>query len=169
VSTTPNLAIEHILPSQAQKEVTANEAFDALDQAIAGLLEIDVSTGGTITLDPAAALACKMLRLTGTLTADAEVVVRNNRKPYFVHNATVGGFVVIIRTSAGAGIAVDSGLHDTAVVYCDGTDVIAISIGNAGGDDIGPYDVGVYFSGQPGAGPFCFSSSPHAPSRCRPG
>jgi hypothetical protein len=58
VSTTPNLAIEHVLQSQAQKEVTANEAFDALDQAIAGLLEIDVSVGGTITVDPAAALQC---------------------------------------------------------------------------------------------------------------
>jgi hypothetical protein len=152
VSTTPNLAIEHLLQSQAQKEVTANEAFDALDQAIAGLLEVDISAGGTITVDPAAALSCKMLRLTGTLAADAEVVVPNNRKPYLVHNATAGGFAVTLKTAAGAGVAVDSSLHDTAVVYCDGTDVIAISIGNAGGDYIGPYDVGVYFPGQPGAG-----------------
>jgi hypothetical protein len=152
VSTTPNLAIEHILQSQAQKEVTANEAFDALDQAIAGLLEVDVSTGGTITLDPAAALACKMLRLTGTLAADAAVVIPTNKKPYLVHNATAGGFAVTIRTAAGAGVAVGSSLHDTALVYCDGTDVVAISIGNSGGDDIGPYDVGVYFPGKPGAG-----------------
>jgi hypothetical protein len=152
MSATPNLAIEHILQSQSQKEVTANEAFDALDQAIAGLLEVDVSGGGTITLDPAAALACKMLRLTGTLAAGAEVVVPSNRKPYFAHNATAGGFAVTIKTAAGAGIAVESGLHDTAVVYCDGTDVIALSLGNAGGDDIGPYDVGVYFPGKPGAG-----------------
>jgi hypothetical protein len=152
VSATPNLAIEHILQSQAQKEVTANEAFDALDQAIAGLLEVDVSAGGTVTVDPAAALECKMLRLTGTLAADVEVVVPDNRKPYFVHNTTAGGFAVTIKTAAGAGIAVESSLHDTAVVYCDGTDVIAISIGNAGGDDIGPYDVGVYFPGTPGAG-----------------
>ena len=49
MSATPNLAIEHILQIQAQKEVTANEAFDALDQAIAGLIEVDVSAGGTIT------------------------------------------------------------------------------------------------------------------------
>jgi hypothetical protein len=152
VSTTPNLAIEHILQSQAQKEVTANAAFDTLDQAIAGLLEVNVSAGGTITVDPAAALACKMLRLAGTLAADVDVVVPSNRKPYLVHNATAGGFAVTVRTSAGAGIAVDSSLHDTAVVYCDGTDVIAISIGNAGGDDIGPYDIGVYFPGKPGAG-----------------
>jgi hypothetical protein len=152
VSATPNLAIEHILQSQAQKEVTANEAFDALDQALAGLLQVDVSAGGTITVDPAAALSCKMLRLTGTLAADAEVVVPNNRKPYLVHNATAGGFAVTVKTAAGAGIAVDSGLHDTAIVYCDGTDVVVISIGNSDGDDIGPYDVGVYFPGKPGAG-----------------
>jgi hypothetical protein len=72
---TPNLAIAHILQSQAQKEVTANEAFDALDQAIAGLLGVDVSAGGTITLDVTDALTCKLLRLTGILTADVEVVV----------------------------------------------------------------------------------------------
>ena len=29
--TTPNLLIEHIAANQAQKEVTANAAFDALD------------------------------------------------------------------------------------------------------------------------------------------
>ena len=90
---TPNLVIPHILQSQAQKEVTANAALDALDQAIAGLLEVDVSAGGTITVDPPAALKCKMLRLTGTLAADAEVVVPDNRKPYFVHNSTAGGDV----------------------------------------------------------------------------
>jgi hypothetical protein len=133
VSATPNLAIEHILQSQAQKEVTANEAFDALDQAIAGLLEVDVSAGGTITVDPAAALACKMLRLTGTLAADAEAVVPDNRKPYLVHNATAGGFTVTVRTAAGAGVAIGASPDNTAVVYCDGTDVLAISAGTAGG------------------------------------
>jgi hypothetical protein len=133
VSATPNLAIEHILQSQAQKEVTANEAFDALDQAIAGLLEVDVSAGGTITIDPTAALQCKMLRLTGALAADAEVVVPDNRKPYFVHNATVGGFAVAVRTAAGARVFVGASPDNTAVVYCDGVDVLGISAGTAGG------------------------------------
>ena len=132
---TPNLAIPHILQSQAQKEVTANAAFDALDQAIAGLLEVDVSAGGTITADPAAARKCKMLRLTGTLAAGAEVVVPDNRKPYFVHNATTGGFAVTVRTAAGVGVSVGSSPDNTAVVYCDGTDVLAISSIVAG-----PYD-----------------------------
>ena len=133
MSATPNLAIEHILQSQAQKEVTANEAFDALDLAITGLLEVDVSAGGTVAVDPAAALTCKMLRLTGTLSADAELVVPDNRKPYFVHNATADGFAVTVRTAAGAGVAVGSSPDNTAVVYCDGADVLAISAGTAGG------------------------------------
>ena len=137
MSATPNLAIEHILQSQAQKEVTANEAFDALDQAIAGLLEVDVSAGGTITVDPAAALLCKMLRLTGTLAADAEAVVPDNRKPYFVHNATAGGFGVTVRTAGGAGVIVGASPDNTAVVYCDGVDVLAISAGTAGGGGAG--------------------------------
>ena len=74
-----------------------------------------------------------MLRLTGTLAADAEVVVPDNRKPYFVHNATAGGFAVTVRTAAGAGVVVGASPDNTAVVYCDGTDVLAISAGTAGG------------------------------------
>jgi hypothetical protein len=145
--TTPNLAIAHILQSQAQKEVTANAAFDALDQATAGLLEVDLSAGGTIPADPGAARKCKMLRLTGTLAADAEVIVPDNRKPYFVHNATAGGFAVTVRTSAGVGVAVSATPDNTAVVYCDGTDVLAIGAGDAGA-----YDPAMFIPGTHGSG-----------------
>jgi hypothetical protein len=144
---TPNLAIPHILQSQAQKEVTANAAFDALDQAIAGLLAVDVSAGGTITVAAAAALKCKTLRLTGTLAANADVVVPDNRKPYFVHNATAGGFAVTVRTAAGAGVAVGASPDNTAVVYCDGTDVLAISSIVAG-----PYDPAMFIPGTHASG-----------------
>jgi hypothetical protein len=144
---TPNLAIPHILQSQAQKEVTANAALDALDQAIAGLLEVDVSAGGTITADAAASIKCKMLRLTGTLAAAAEVVVPDNRKPYFLHNATAGGFAVTVRTAAGLGVAVGASPDNTAVVYCDGTDVLAISSIVAG-----PYDPAMFIPGTHASG-----------------
>jgi hypothetical protein len=144
---TPNLGIPHILQNQAQKEVIANAAFDALDQAIAGLLEVDVSVGGTITVDAPAALKCKMLRLTGTLAANAEVVVPDNRKPYFVHNATAGGFAITVRTAAGVGVSVGSSPDNTAVVYCDGTDVLAISSIVAG-----PYDPAMFIPGTHASG-----------------
>ena len=82
-------------------------------------------------VDLAAAPAGKMLRLTGTLAADAGVVVPDSRKPYFVHNVTAGGFAVTVRTAAGAGGTVGASPENTAVVYCDGTDVLAISAGSA--------------------------------------
>jgi hypothetical protein len=43
--TTPNLAIPHIAASQNQKEVTANDAFDRLDEAITGRLQLDFASG----------------------------------------------------------------------------------------------------------------------------
>lgn len=150
MSTTPNLAIAHILPSQAQKEVTANAAFNALDQAQAGLLVLNLSAGGPIIAEPAAALSCKLLRLTGTLTAAAELVLPANRKPYFVHNATTGGFAVTVRTAAGSGVAIDSGADNTRIVYCDGSEILAI--GASPSAATGPYDLGLYLPGQPEAG-----------------
>jgi hypothetical protein len=55
-----------------------------------------VTPPGTSPVGAPAVLECKLLRLTGSLTADAEVVVPNNRKPYFVHNAAAGGFAVTV-------------------------------------------------------------------------
>jgi hypothetical protein len=40
--TTPNLSITHVLQSQAQKEVTANAAFDALDNSTNRALPLDL-------------------------------------------------------------------------------------------------------------------------------
>jgi hypothetical protein len=89
----------------------------------------------------------EMLRLTGTLAADAEVVVPDNRKPYFVHNSTAGGFAVTVRTAAGVGVSVGSSPDNTAVVYCDGTDVLAISSIVAG-----PYDPAMFIPGTHAGG-----------------
>jgi hypothetical protein len=36
MATTPNLLITHIETNQSQKEVTANEGLDILDEAVAG-------------------------------------------------------------------------------------------------------------------------------------
>ena len=51
---------------------------------------------GTSPVGAPAVLECKLLRLTGSLTADAEVVARTTRKPYFVRNAAAGGFAVTV-------------------------------------------------------------------------
>jgi hypothetical protein len=52
MTTTPNLAVGHIAAAQNQKEVTANAAFDALDNAYNRVLDVDVSAGNiTLTSD----------------------------------------------------------------------------------------------------------------------
>ncbi|MEO5376017.1 MAG: hypothetical protein H7840_17470, partial [Alphaproteobacteria bacterium] len=63
-TSTPNLLIDHIVASQYQKEVTANAAFDALDGALAGLLEVSLSSGD-VTLTAAQALSAMVIRTTG--------------------------------------------------------------------------------------------------------
>jgi hypothetical protein len=50
MTTTPNLLIEHIAANQAQKEVTANAAFDMLDKAACQLTSIALADADT-TLD----------------------------------------------------------------------------------------------------------------------
>jgi hypothetical protein len=41
----PNLAIAHVAASQNQKEVTINDAIDALDRAMNDTLALDLSAG----------------------------------------------------------------------------------------------------------------------------
>ena len=124
---TPNLAIPHIAASQNQKEVTANDAFDRLDEAICGLTAISL-TGQTspLVLAPATALRCAVLQL------DPEPSGRRlrgggptNRKPYTVRN--LSGGAVTLRTAAGAGVAVADG--QVRLLYADGTDVVDLSPG----------------------------------------
>jgi hypothetical protein len=64
MTTTPNLLIEHIAANQAQKEVTANAAFDALDKAACQLTSIALADADT-TLTDAQFLGSFSLRFTG--------------------------------------------------------------------------------------------------------
>jgi hypothetical protein len=89
---TPNLAIPHIAASQNQKEVTANDAFDRLDEALCGLTAISL-TGqvSPLTLAPVTALRCAVLQLNPSHPGSGfEVVVPTNRKPYTVRNLSGG-------------------------------------------------------------------------------
>jgi len=69
MTTTPNLLIDHIAASQAQKEVTANTAFDALDKALCQYTGIALSDAN-LTLTDAQMIGNMALKFTGTLTAD---------------------------------------------------------------------------------------------------
>ena len=139
---TPNLAIAHIAASQNQKEVTANDAFDALDQAICGLTAISL-TGATspLVLATTTALRSAVLQLDPTHPGGSfDVVVPNNQKPYTVRN--LSGGPVTLRTSGGTGVTVADG--EVRLLYVDGTDVVDLSPAASGGvaalDDLSDVD-----------------------------
>lgn len=147
MATTQNLAIEHIVASQYQKEVTANAAFDALDGAIAGLLEVSLSSGD-VALTATQALAALVIRTTGTMAGTATITVPASRKLYVVLHDASGSFNVTVKTAAGTGAAIPSG--ERAVVYCDGTDVVEV-LRAAPPTAAAPFDVGCSFNGSPDA------------------
>ena len=71
------------------------------------------------------------LAITGTLTANRNVVCPAVSKLYFITNSTTGGFSVTLKTTAGTGISVPNGR--SVVLYCDATNVVNALSAPAGG------------------------------------
>jgi hypothetical protein len=61
-------------------------------------------------------------RFTGALTGNRRIVVPNTTQQYWVDNQTTGAFTLEIDTAAGAGQTIPQ--NESAIVYCDATDVI---------------------------------------------
>jgi hypothetical protein len=100
-----------------------NRQFEAIEQAIAGLLELPLAgTDVTLTtndgdLDQARNM---MLSLTGVLSANVSVIIPSQPKLYVVLNDTTGDFDVTVKTLAGVGVVIPQGTIQ--LVACDGTD-----------------------------------------------
>lgn len=58
------------------------------------------------------------LDLSGTLTANVNVIIPNLSKQYLVRNNTTGAFTVTVKTAAGTGVVVTQGR--LSLVWCDG-------------------------------------------------
>lgn len=147
MTTTPNLLIEHIAANQAQKEVTANAAFDALDKAacqLTGIVLLDADT----TLTDAQWIGSFSLRFTGTLTAARTVTVPARAKLVLIENATTGGYLLNLKTPSGTSIVFSSG--DRKLLYNNGTTLLVVAeFSSLGGL---PYDIGGTIVGQPAGG-----------------
>lgn len=138
MTTTANLGVTKIDSAQAQKEVTANEAFDVFDAAFSELAHTMTDANYTLsTSTTPQEWQYGVINLTGTLTAARNVIVPTNKKLYVVNNGTTGGFAVTLKTSAGTGIAVAAGA--SAFLRCNGTNVVpAMTAGSGVGDVVGP-------------------------------
>ena len=113
-----------------------NTGITALvDASVAGTASVahDDTANYTLTsVNGTADEARKMfLNITGTLTADRNVVCPTASKLYFITNSTTGGFSVTLKTTAGTGILVPNGRSVT--LYCNATDVVNAVSPPAGG------------------------------------
>lgn len=79
-------------------------------------------TGGTYTLS-GSELNRIAYKFTGTLTSNAVIVVPATVQQYWVNNATSGPFTLGLR-AAGSATVTTVGQNATAILYCDGTDVV---------------------------------------------
>jgi hypothetical protein len=131
MSTTPNLLLNYVVPSQNNKEATVNQAILGLEEALtdnAAVVMIDAdytfATGqGSL------GLSSLFFKFTGPLTAGRNVILPPNAKPFIVVNAT---------TASGSPLAVNpltfkvgTGTHtvtisdgDAHLIYSDGVNSV---------------------------------------------
>lgn len=82
-----------------------------------------VAVGGTGDYTLLAAEQNKVLyRFTGVLTGNRNVIVPATIQQYWIDNSTTGAFTFTVKTAAGGGVVVATGVR--AILYCNGTDVI---------------------------------------------
>ena len=119
----PNLAIPHVAASQNQKEVTINDAIDALDRAMTAALEIDVTAGGTIAVTETELRRHAAVVLTGAPASAVTLQLPTVRKFLYVQNTT-GQPVTVTGPAGGATVPVGAGQR--LLVYATGSDVLPI-------------------------------------------
>ena len=143
---TPNLAIPHIAASQNQKEVTANDAFDRLDEAITGRLTLDFAAGDvTLTANQYRRhVAFSAINL----VSGRELVLPAIRRVIVVDNSVVAADLVVRQGTTTLTVPAGAGqlLHTTGTT---GGLVAVAPAAQTGG--AAPVDIAVYFPGQPEA------------------
>jgi len=115
---------------------TVNNGVTALiDSSIAGTSTITLASAVDRTLTDINGTADEarnmFIRVIGTPGGATNIICPTVSKLYFVTNATTGGYSVVLKTSAGAGITVPNGRSST--LYCNATDVVDALSAPAGG------------------------------------
>ncbi len=119
-----NFGIPEVTTSQSQKEGRVNDAFDKIIKAFSKQLEKSVAAGGTIALTNEESLLNGVLKFTGAPAAALTVTVPAVQKLYVCLNATSPLRNITVKTPSGTGITITSAT--ARILYCDGTNVIAI-------------------------------------------
>ena len=130
---TPQLAITHIAESQNNKEVTANDAFDLLDNSDNAKVSFaNTDTDMTLTQLQLASGGC--IVITGALTADRHVNLPAISRSFIFKNGTSGGHNLIVQVTGAPGTTISvPGSAGLIEIYSDGTNVSALTGGSGVG------------------------------------
>lgn len=116
----------------------------------------DVSAGGSFTLTSGEA-ANKLFQFTGVPASNVTINVPAIVSVYYVHNLYTGSASLTVKTSGGSGETLSS--NERAILFCDGTNVVAAQVtsGGGGGGGGGGFS-GVFADGTVSAPSITFSS-----------
>jgi len=88
-------------------------AFTQLIKSVAGGVDVTLTSSEQ---------ANKLIRLTGLITANINLIVATTPDFFVITNATTGAFTITVKTAAGTGVIASAGLSRTMI--CDGTNVL---------------------------------------------
>ncbi len=107
---------------------TLNTQIEMVEDGLAGRADITLAASEyTLSTANGATDEARMMLLdmSGTITANIDVIVPTSSKFYIAKNGTSGSFTVTVKTTGGSGIVVEQG--KTLLLYCDGTNVEEVS------------------------------------------
>jgi hypothetical protein len=123
MSTTNNLLIALIASSQNNKYITANDAFEQLDDSVNS--EASEAVGGLSTFDLPQDdyLNNGTFVFTGALTGNCTVTLPSNARRIICINSTTGGhdIILIVGSSTVTATLSDANAH---LIYCDGVNSV---------------------------------------------
>jgi len=120
-----------------------NTNLQIVEKAIAGYVEVAVTSGGTkaltitdgTTTESDSVARHAVIKLTGTITGNSIVTVPDSiEKVYIVTNGTSGAYTVQFKTASGTGITFGVSEKTTRLVYSDGTNLV--DAGFSGASDL---------------------------------
>ena len=129
MTTTPNLGITHVAASQAQKEVTLNDALSKLDLALTDTVDVSVAAGNAM-VGNADFRENIALKVTGAAVAGRTVTVPAIKRLFVVISDVANTEDVTIVRGA-ATVTLPAGA--TLICYTDGTTDGLIAASSAGG------------------------------------
>lgn len=134
----PNLSITHVAAAQNQKEVTINDAVDALDRAMTDTALVAFAAGAA-TLSAADFRAAVAFQPAAALEAPATLTVPEIRRLFLVVNTDAAHAITVARGTASIVVAPGA----TAVLCTDGTADGLFAAGGAAHSQLAVYDFGM--------------------------